>query len=75
MRGRWQKVQVDRQSAEAMPVAVSLLEGSLLAEQLPGGHSELPALHSSWLLPTVKTSFEYAAEGERAALPDAPARL
>lgn len=73
--GRWRRVQVDRESANAVPVSVSVLESSLLAEQLPGGHSELPALHSCWLLPTVKTSFEYAGDSERAAMPDAPASL
>lgn len=75
VRGRWQKVQVERESAEAMPVAATVVDSSLVAEHLPGGHSELPALHSSWLLPKVKTSFVYSTEGEGAAVPDAPAPL
>ncbi|MFQ5527401.1 MAG: hypothetical protein ACE5GX_14195 [Thermoanaerobaculia bacterium] len=75
VRGRWQRVQVDRQSADAMPVAAVVLEDALLADHLPGGQTDLPLLHSCWLLPTIKTSFEYASEGEHAAMPDAPAPL
>ncbi|MCP4203724.1 MAG: hypothetical protein GY769_17540 [bacterium] len=75
VRGKWQRVEVDRRSADAVPVRAAVLDDALVTEHLMKEGSSLPPLHSSWLLPTVKTSFEYAGEGEHSALPEAPAPL
>lgn len=74
VRGRWQRVEVDRSSTAVVPVAAGVLEHALISEHLVP-QASLPPLHSSWLLPTVRSSFEYAAEGEQSALPEAPAPL
>lgn len=75
VRGRWRRLEVDRDSGAAVPVTARVLEAGLVIDHLAGAAAALPALHSSWLLPTVDISFEYAGEGERAALPEAPAAL
>lgn len=74
VRGKWHKVDVERESAEAMPVAVDVHDDRLLADQL-GLEAEVPPIHSAWLVPTITASFEYAAEKNTAALPQAPASL
>ena len=75
VRGKWRRVEVDRCSAAAVPLTARVLEGGLVVDHLVGAPASLPPLHSSWLLPTVNISFEYGAEAESAALPEAPAAL
>ena len=75
VRGKWRRVEVDRSSTAAVPLTARVLEGGLVIESLGGLPASLPPLHSSWLLPTVDISFEYVVEGERQALPEAPAAL
>lgn len=75
VRGKWSRVEVERSSAAAIPVAVEILDAGLVLEHLASRAENLPAVHSSWLLPTVNISFEYAVDSEQAALPEAPAAL
>lgn len=75
VRGRLRRFETERSSASVIPVAASLVEDGLLLEHLAGAPRPLPGLHSSWLLPAVDISFEYAVESEPAALPEAPAAL
>ena len=74
-RGKWQQVHVERQGADAIPVAVEVVEDRLVMDQLGASGGSMPQVHSSWLVPTIKTSFEYASEREAAGLPGAPAPL
>lgn len=75
VRGAWRRVEVERSGTGAIPVSAHVLEDGLITEHLGGGLERLPGVHSAWLVPSVNLSFEYAVEGESAALPEAPAAL